>query len=253
MHNPLRRALANSELLSFNVVRRDRWIAEQAARLASGTRVLDVGAGSCPYRRLFAHCKYSAQDLAPLHHDQLRFGAYGTIDYRCDATAIPVPDASFDAVLCTEMLEHHPEPIKVVREIARILTSGGRLILTAPLGSGIHQEPYHYYGGYTPFWYEKFLEEAGFEEVHIEPNAGTLRHCAQECIRLAQMTRPFALRMPWVVELIWAPFWLLLLPVFAIAVPLACKLLDRFDLEKRFTVGYHVTAVRSGSVATAQQ
>src|SRR4051794_8370732 len=85
MTNPVRRALGKSELLSFNVVRRDRWIAEQAARLPPGTRVLDVGAGSCPYRHLFAHCKYAAQDLAPLHHDQLRFGAYGSIDYRCDA------------------------------------------------------------------------------------------------------------------------------------------------------------------------
>jgi hypothetical protein len=31
-----------------------------------------------------------------------------------------------------------------------------------------------------------------------------------------------------------------------------CKLLDRFDREKRFTVGYHVTAVRSSRDATVQ-
>ena len=252
MANPLRRALGRSELLAFNVVRRDRWIAAQAARLPAGARVLDVGAGSCPYRQLFAHCKYAAQDLAPLHQAQLRFGAYGSIDYRCDATAIPVPDASFDAVLCTEMLEHHPEPVKVVREMARILAPGGRLMLTAPLGSGIHQEPYHYYGGYTPFWYEKFLEEAGFEELRIEANEGTLRHCAQECIRFAQITRPFALRMPLALELLWIPFWLSLLPMLVFIVPLLCKLLDRFDREKRFTVGYHVTAVRSSRDATVQ-
>jgi SAM-dependent methyltransferase len=244
MANPLRQALAASELFSFNLVRRDRWIAEQAAQLPPGTRVLDVGAGSCPYRPLFAHCKYSTQDLAPLHHTQLRHGGYGEIDFRCDATSIPVPDGSFDAVLCTEVLEHHPEPIKVVQEFARILTPGARLILTAPLGSGIHQEPYHYYGGYTRFWYEKFLTEAGFEQLQIEANQGTLRHCAQECIRLAQMTRPFALRMPWLVEVIWAPLWLVLLPVLGFIIPVVCKLLDRFDREKRFTVGYHVTAVR---------
>jgi SAM-dependent methyltransferase len=244
MTNPLRQALAASELLSFNLVRRDRWIAEQAARLPAATRVLDVGAGSCPYRPLFAHCKYFTQDLAPLHHTQLRHGGYGDIDYRCDATAIPVPDGSFDAVLCTEVLEHHPEPIKVVHELARISAPGARLILTAPLGSGIHQEPYHYYGGYTPFWYEKFLKEAGFEDIHVEANEGTLRHCAQESIRLAQMTRPFALGMPWPLEMMWAPFWLLLLPVLGGIIPVLCKLLDRFDREKRFTVGYHVTAVR---------
>jgi SAM-dependent methyltransferase len=245
MANALRRALARSELFSFNVVRRDAWIAAQAATIAPGARVLDVGAGSCPYRKLFTHCKYFSQDLAPLEQQQLRYGGYGAIDYRCDAAAIPVPDGSFDAVLCTEMLEHHPEPIKVVHEIARVLAPGGRLMLTAPLGSGIHQEPFHYYGGYTPFWFEKYLEQAGFEAVHIEANQGSLRHCAQECIRLARMTRPFALRMPIAVELLWAPVWLLLLPLLAIVIPLACKLLDRFDREKRFTVGYHVAAVRS--------
>ena len=87
--------------------------------------------------------------------------------------------------------------------------------------------------------------------MRIEPNAGTLRHCAQECIRLAQMTRPFALRMPLLYEILWAPLWLLLLPVLAGLIPLACKLLDRFDRERRFTVGYHVTAVRAGPPGSA--
>jgi ubiquinone/menaquinone biosynthesis C-methylase UbiE len=248
MANTLRRAFAASELFSFNVVRRDRWIAAQAASIAPGAPVLDVGAGSCPYRKFFTHCKYFTQDLAPLQQEQLRYGGYGAIDYRCDATAIPVADGSFDAVLCTEMLEHHPEPIKVINEIARVLAPSGRLILTAPLGSGIHQEPYHYYGGYTPFWYEKYLGEAGFIEVRVEPNEGTLRHCAQECIRLARMTRPFGLRMSLLAEMLWAPVWVVLLPVLVLVIPIACKLLDRFDREKRFTVGYHVTAIRSPSV-----
>ena len=72
----LRNRFTRSELFSFNLVRRDRWIAEQAAIVPSGTKVLDVGAGSCPYRNLFAHCEYRSQDLAPLRGDQLRHGAY---------------------------------------------------------------------------------------------------------------------------------------------------------------------------------
>lgn len=245
MLDRLRRILAQSELFSFNLVRRDRWIAEQAATLAPGSRVLDVGAGSGPYRNMLAHCQYSSQDFVQLRGNQLRDGRYARVDYVCDAAQIPVSDGSFDAVLCTEVLEHHPEPIKVVHEFARILAPGGRLILTAPLGSGIHQEPYHYYGGFTPWWYEKFLPEAGFAKVHVEANQGSLRFFAQESMRFVRATRPFAMPMPTAVQALWALVWAILLPVLGLLVPAACKALDRFDRERRFTVGYHVTAIKA--------
>ena len=244
MLNAVRRRLAASELLSYNQVRRDRWIARQAAGLPAGSRVLDVGAGSCPYRAQFAHCVYKTQDFAALQEGQLRGGRYGQIDYVCDATKIPVSDASFDAVLCAEVLEHLPAPVDVLREIGRVLAPGGKLFLTAPLGSGIHQEPFHFYGGYTPFWYRKFLGEAGFSELTIEANEGSLRAIAQASIYFLLLTRPFRLRMSLLAELAWMPFWVLLLPLLGVAMPIACKLLDRFDREQRLTVGYHVTAIR---------
>ncbi|MDR3465415.1 MAG: class I SAM-dependent methyltransferase [Xanthobacteraceae bacterium] len=240
----VRSLLAGSDLLAFNLRNRDLWIAEQARAVPAGARVLDVGAGSAPYRKLFAHCDYKTQDFAQLRDDQLRHGGYATIDIFCEAHAIPVRDASFDVVLCTEMLEHVPEPIAVVRELGRILAPGGRLILTAPLGSGIHQEPYHFYGGYTPFWYRRFLAAAGFGEIVVTANAGTLRHVAQETIRFVRMTWPFGLGAPWYVALAWLPAWLVLAPVLALGVPLAARWLDRYDRAQRFTVGYHVTAVR---------
>jgi SAM-dependent methyltransferase len=247
--NGLRSRLAQSELFSFNLVRRDRWIAEQAAQLPSGTKVLDVGAGSCPYRSLFSHCEYRTQDLAPLRGDQLRHGGYGRLDYVSDLAVIPVPDGSFGAVLCTEVLEHHPEPIAVVKELARILEPGGKLIQTAPLGSGIHQEPYHYYGGYTPWWYERFLGEAGFKEIRIEPNEGSMRFFAQESIRFILTTNPFKMNLPFAMRLLWLPVWTILFPLLGVVIPILCKLMDRFDRERRFTVGYHVTA-RRAAVAT---
>jgi len=248
VRNWLRRRLAQSELFSFNVVRRDRWIAQQAELLPPGTKVLDVGAGSCPYRHLFSHCEYRTQDLAPLRDDQLRYGGYGQLDYVSDLAGIPVPDGSFGAVLCTEVLEHHPEPIAVVKELARILEPGGRLILTAPLGSGIHQEPYHFYGGYTPWWYERFLSAAGFGSIHVEANEGSLRFFGQEAIRFLQSTAPSRLNAPLLVKWLWAPVWLGMMPLLGLLVPVVCKVLDRYDQERRFTVGYHVIARRVSSI-----
>ena len=244
MFKGLNSALSSTDLLAFNLRNRDRWIAEQAAQVPAGSKVLDVGAGSAPYRALFAHCDYKTQDFVQLRDDQLRHGGYAPIDIISEAKAIPVADATFDTVLCTEVLEHVPEPIAVVREFGRIIAPGGRLILTAPLGSGIHQEPYHFYGGYTPYWYQRFLKEAGFESIIVVANAGSLRHVAQETIRFVEMTRPFGFSAPWHAHLLWLPFWLVLAPILAFAVPFAAKLLDRFDKEQRFTVGFHVTALR---------
>lgn len=239
----IRRRAARSPLFAFNVVLRDRWVASRAAELPAGARVLDVGAGSAPYRGLFAHCAYRTQDLAPLRPDQLRFGGYGEIDFVSDATEIPTPDGSFDCVLCTEMLEHHPHPIRVVTEFARVLTPGGRLLLTAPLGSGIHQEPHHYYGGFTPWWYRRFLAEAGFDDICVEANCGSFRFFSQEALRFAASTTPFR-RLPLMPSLLWTPCWIALLPVLCGLIPIAAALLDKHDREQRFTIGYHVTAVR---------
>jgi hypothetical protein len=50
--------------------------------------------------------------------------------------------------------------------------------------------------------------------------------------------------MPLPLELLWAPLWTLLAPFLALAIPLVCRFLDRFDRERRFTVGYHVSAVK---------
>ena len=108
-------------------------------------------------------------------------------------------------------------------------------------GSGIHQEPHHYYGGFTPYWYQRFLAQSGFQEIQIEANAGSFKFFSQESLRFLATTRPFA-RMPFLPSLLWLPFWLLLLPILGGLIPLACHRLDRYDRAQQFTVGYHVTA-----------
>ncbi len=216
-------------------------MAIRAREIPSGSLVLDAGAGACPYRPLFSHCDYKTQDFKKLADKQLLGPTgYGELDYVCDIHDIPVADASFDVVLCTEVLEHVPEPIKVVREFARILKKGGKLLLTAPLSSGLHQEPYHFYGGFTPYWYKKFLTEAGFERITIEPNGGFFKYLGQETVRLARMLAPWRGRR----QMLLFPFWLCCFP-FAIILPIWGHFGDSFDKDKAFTVGYHVAALRT--------
>ncbi|MDI9364555.1 MAG: methyltransferase domain-containing protein [Flavobacterium sp.] len=224
----------------FNCYERDKWVAKMSHTIPAGSNVLDVGAGSCPYRELFKHCNYKTHDFAQLKDFQLRGGTgYNKIDYVSDINNISVDNASFDAIICTEVFEHIPEPILALNEFARILRPGGRLILTAPLQSGIHQEPFHFYGGFTNFWYEKFLNESGFKEILVEENGLFNRFYSQESLRFLLLNHPFKN----IITFLLSPFWLVLcfiLVPFAFIAPF----LDTFDRDKRFTIGYHVTATR---------
>ncbi|HMN95810.1 MAG TPA: methyltransferase domain-containing protein [Phycisphaerales bacterium] len=226
---------------NFNQRTRDAWVRARAREVAPGSRVLDVGAGGCPYRPCFDRCTYVAQDAKPLDDADLRQGAYGAIDLVCDATAIPVADGSFDVVLCTEVIEHVADPIAVVRELGRVLRPGGLLLLTAPLGCGRHQSPHHYYGGFTPEWYRQFLGEAGFDAIDVAPNGGSLSHFAQMCIWVVSRLRRGIPRR----QLAWR---LPLLPLAAATLlPAAwiARMIDGAVGDDDFTVGYFVRARRA--------
>lgn len=232
-------------LHNWNQRQRDAWVAAQARAIAAGSRVLDVGAGGCPYKPLFAHCEYVSQDAMPLDEAQVRQGGYGAIDLVCDASAIPVGDGAFDAVLCTEVLEHVPDPVAVVREIGRVLRPGGIALITAPLGSGLHQKPQHYHGGYTPWWHDRFLREAGFDAIDVRPNDGSFSHFAQWCMWIPSRLRR-ALRMgnAW-----WCLPATIAATIVLLPTALAARLVDRAVGDDDFTVGYFVVARRGGAPA----
>lgn len=227
---------------AFNQYNRDRWVSAQSSYIPSGATVLDVGAGTGRYRQYFAHCDYRAHDFGL---EPSTIGNYTVLDYQSDITTIPVPDASFDVVLCTEVLEHVPEPAKAIHEFARIVRPGGRVLLTAPLRSRLHQEPYHFYGGFTPHWYRKFLPEAGFEVESIEANQGFFSHFGQEARYYSALIDPRkTLSMGVVRWLFLTILWLITLPVFRLLFPLVGITLDRLKLNHDDTVGYHVSAIR---------
>ncbi len=225
------------EIFSFNGYNRDQWITYIASTTPAGSDVLDAGAGTGLYRHLFAHCNYKSQDFCQESSTQ---GRYTKMDYICDITDIPVPDKSFDVIICTEVLEHVPEPIRVIKEFSRIIRPGGKLFISAPLGCGLHQKPYIFYGGYTPFWYERFLGEFGFEDLKIAPNRGFFGYYSQESRRFMKFLFPG--NMGLISKILTLPLRILLHIWFRKIIPVMCYFLDKykFDGDRDFTVGYFV-------------
>lgn len=181
---------APDEIVNFSSFERRRLIELWAQSLPIGTKILDAGAGECQYRSLFKHCEYKTQDFCAYVGSREGISAetwsYGNIDYVSDITDIPVDSACFDALISTEVLEHLPEPIRALKEFGRVIKPGGRILITAPLNSGLHQEPFHFYGGFTPHFYKRFLTDFGFTDINVAPIRGLLANVSQEMIRVVR-------------------------------------------------------------------
>ena len=227
-----------------NIAGREERVRRQLLALPAGWRLLDAGCGGQPYARYCQHLHYVAQDFCQLDAaTQIVGGHYGTVDVVSDIADIPLGSASFDTVLCTEALEHVPDPNAAVREFGRLLKPGGVLILTAPLGSFIHQEPFHFCSGFSPYWYEHYLPRYGFAQIEIVENGGFFVFFSQECQRFTRtLFRGRPIRSLY--RLLLLPLEILSILVFTILLPATCFFLDKAVPTRGYTVGYHVKAVK---------
>jgi SAM-dependent methyltransferase len=132
--------------------------------------VLDVGCGQMPYKPLFLTAdskvkRYIGLDFAvnPIHENQP--------DLVWEDGRIPLEDASIDSALCTEVLEHCPDPDAFLAEIARVLRPGGYLLFTVPFLWPLHEVPYDHYR-YTPFALRRHLTRAGLGNIELHAMGG---------------------------------------------------------------------------------
>ncbi|HXT31725.1 MAG TPA: class I SAM-dependent methyltransferase [Vicinamibacterales bacterium] len=159
----------------------DRFIASHA----TARRTLDIGAQNGPYAAHFPH--RVALDI--------RRGI--GVQIIGDTQALGIADATFDVVLCTEVLEHLPEPQQAVDEMFRVLKPGGQLLLTTRFLFPIHDAPHDYFR-YTKYGLRHLLRRFEILELHEETDAvGTLAVLVQRLGMQAQTLGWRPLRAIW--------------------------------------------------------
>jgi SAM-dependent methyltransferase len=88
------------------------------------------------------------------------------LDVQADGAHLPLPTGAFNTALCSEVLEHVPDPRIVLAEIFRVLSADGRLVATVPFLFRVHADPVDV-GRYTEYFWRKVLEDIGFSRIEI--------------------------------------------------------------------------------------
>ncbi|MBN2022912.1 MAG: class I SAM-dependent methyltransferase [Pirellulales bacterium] len=128
--------LATCSLLSLHTPLGERLFRERKFDLRGVRRILDVGSGA---GQLAKHLlKYADPEATitcfDLSHEMLRRARTRLKNARprylaADLTRLPFPDGAFDCVTCGYVLEHLPDPRDGLRELARVMMPGARMLL----------------------------------------------------------------------------------------------------------------------------
>ena len=180
-----------------NEASRLQWLEAALKKIPAGSRILDAGAGELDQKIYCSHLNYVSQDFGQYDGKgdgkglQTKSWDNSKLDIVSDITAIPEPDASFDAIMCIEVFEHIPDPISAIKEFSRLLKPGGYLIITAPFCSATHFAPYHFYTGFNRYFYEKHLGDNKFTISEINENGNFFEYVAQELLRVPACTEKY--------------------------------------------------------------
>lgn len=180
---------------------RDSWIISQIKSMntiQSSQTVLDVGAGEGPYRKAIEEMgfQYSSHDFNLYKPSDNEIGfqdpswVYADHKHVCDVLEIP-EDEQFDIVMCTEVFEHIPDPVAAFSKLGKLVKPNGFLIITVPISSHIHQAPFYFSSGLSPYWFTHWASRIGMSIKILEIHGDYLDRIQQDVKTLLNLRSPF--------------------------------------------------------------
>ncbi len=137
-------------------------------RLPARARILDAGAGSGRNMvELMRHGTVTAIELSPTSVCLARAREVGEV-VEGSVLDMPFESGSFDLAASLDVIEHLEDDLGALRELRRVVTPGGCLLVTVPayqwLWSG-HDEVNHHHRRYTRRSLREVGEQAGWKQV----------------------------------------------------------------------------------------
>jgi SAM-dependent methyltransferase len=102
---------------------------------ARGLRVLEIGSGGGHILRMFPESKLTASDVSDVFLETARknLAGYDVQFLKGQIEKLGLPSASYDRIICSEVLEHTTNPAEILVEIKRLLAPGGHAVITVPI------------------------------------------------------------------------------------------------------------------------
>ena len=118
---------------SYGRMRLDSILREYLPERGDGLRILDVGCGTGHHLAQLARRGFEVAgiDASPQMLEEARTNNPGADVRLADVEELPFDNASFDFVLCIEVLRYMRDSEPTIHEIARVLKPGGRVLATA--------------------------------------------------------------------------------------------------------------------------
>ena len=228
LNNNIIQSILFSPLIDYHQWSLLKFIKDNAKKIKRDEKIIDIGAGELKYKKYFEHCVYKSQALC-VGDDKWDFSK---IDIRSSLYEIPEKDASFDYVLCAQVLEHLEFPEKAFSEFNRLLKNRGKLILTAPLGFGEHQIPYDFFR-YIQYGLKSLDERYGFKLTYIKPQGGIFINVEYILWQSINVILPFKN-----IVLVRYFYFLVFIPIKILS-GIIFIVLDLFDRKKAYTLNYN--------------